>query len=132
MMGVTVNFLTLEFMVSKTVTVEGSVRVDLLGGTLDLVPINLILPNVVTLNLATSLKAKVTITQIDFDGVEIISKDYKTTDRFNSSDFTSENIQNSFFGNLTFISHILNLFELSKGVRLELESGSTVNPRFSH
>ncbi len=120
----TANFHILEFTVSKAVTVEGSVRVDLLGGTLDLIPINLILPNVVTLNLATSLKAKVTITPIDFDGVEIVSKDYKTTDRFNSKDFTAENIQKFFFGNLTFIAHILTLFGLSKGVRLELESGS--------
>ena len=118
------NFLTSEFMVSKQVTVEGSVRVDLLGGTLDLIPINLILPNVVTLNLATSLKAKVTIAPIDFDGVEIVSKDYKTTDKFYSKDFTAENLQKSFFGNLTFIAHILNLFGLTKGVRMELESGS--------
>lgn len=123
-MGASANFLTLEFTVSKTVIVEGSVRVDLLGGTLDLVPINLILPNVVTLNLATSLKAKVAVTSIDFDGVEIVSKDYQTTDKFNSIDFTSENLQKNFFGNLTFIAHILNLFSLTKGVRLELESGS--------
>jgi D-glycero-alpha-D-manno-heptose-7-phosphate kinase len=109
---------------NNTITVEGSVRVDLLGGTLDLVPINLVLPNVVTLNLATSLKAKVVVTSIDFDGVEIVSKDYKTTDRFNSSDFTVENLQKNFFGNLNFIALILNLFSLHKGVRLELESGS--------
>jgi D-glycero-alpha-D-manno-heptose-7-phosphate kinase len=125
LMDASVNFHTLEYMVSRqAVTVEGSVRVDLLGGTLDLVPINLVLPNVVTLNLATSLKAKVVITPIDFDGVEIVSKDYKTTDKFNSADFTAENLQKNFFGNLNFIAHILNLFSLNKGVRLELESGS--------
>ena len=123
-MAVTANFLTLEFTVNKSVTVEGSVRVDLLGGTLDLVPINLILSNVITLNLATSLKAKVTITAIDFDGVEIVSKDYNSTDKFNSRDFNRENIRKLFFGNLTFIAHILTLFELTKGVRMELESGS--------
>ena len=103
---------------------EGSVRVDLLGGTLDLNPINLILPNVVTLNLATSLKAKVHITELDFDGVEIVSRDYNSTDRFKSSDFTEANFQKGFFGNLTFIAHLLNLFGIQKGVRLELESGS--------
>ena len=125
LMVATVNFHISEFMVSnKAVTVEGSVRVDLLGGTLDLNPINLILPNVVTLNLATSLKAKVTISPLDFDGVEIKSLDYKTTDRFKSSDFTEENLQKGFFGNLAFIAHILNLFELHRGVKLELESGS--------
>ena len=71
-MVATVNFHILEYTVSKITTVEGSVRVDLLGGTLDLVPINLILPDVVTLNLATSLKAKAVITSTDFDGVEIV------------------------------------------------------------
>ncbi len=124
LMGDSVNFHTLEFMVSKEALVEGSVRVDLLGGTLDLIPINLILPDVVTLNLATSLKARVHITTIDFNGVEIVSKDYKTTDRFNHADFTAENLQKNFFGNLTFIAHILNLFGLTKNVRMELESGS--------
>jgi len=103
---------------------EGSVRVDLLGGTLDLNPINLILPNVVTLNLATSLKAKVNISHLDFDGVEIVSRDYNSTDRFKSSDFSDANFQKGFFGNLTFIAHLLNLFGIHKGVRLELESGS--------
>ena len=103
---------------------EGSVRVDLLGGTLDLNPINLILPNVVTLNLATSLKAKVNISYLDFDGVEIVSRDYNSTDRFKSSDFSEDNFQKGFFGNLTFIAHLLNLFGIHKGVRLELESGS--------
>ena len=62
---------------SNSVEVVGSVRVDLLGGTLDLNPINLILPNVVTLNLATSLKAKVKVSEIDFDGIEIKSLDYQ-------------------------------------------------------
>jgi D-glycero-alpha-D-manno-heptose-7-phosphate kinase len=123
-MAIIVSCLILEFTVSKEVIVTGSVRVDLLGGTLDLVPINLILPNVVTLNLATSLKAKVKITEIDFDGVEIVSKDYNKTDRFNSSDFNPVDFDRGVFGNLTFIAEILYLFSLNKGVRLELESGS--------
>ena len=126
------NFHISEFTVHNTNPIhgrskgsaEGSVRVDLLGGTLDLNPINLILPNVVTLNLATSLKAKVNITEIDFDGVEIISADYNSTDRFNASDFTDTNFQKGFFGNLTFIAHLLNLFGVHKNVRLELASGS--------
>ncbi len=126
-MDVTANCLTLGFMVSnqnKEVTVTGSVRVDLLGGTIDLNPINLILPNVVTLNLATSLKAKVTISPIDFDGVEIHSRDYNSTDKFRSSDFTETNLQNGFFKNLTFVAHLLNMFKLTSGVKLHLESGS--------
>ena len=123
-MADTESYLILEFTVNKSVTAQGSVRVDLLGGTLDLNPINVILPNVVTLNLATSLKAKVIISEIDFDGVEIISRDYNSTDRFQSKDFTETNLQRGFFGNLSFIAQILNLFGLKKGVRLELESGS--------
>jgi D-glycero-alpha-D-manno-heptose-7-phosphate kinase len=110
--------------VHKHSSAEGSVRVDLLGGTLDLNPINLILPDVVTLNLATSLKAKVKVNTIDFNGVEIVSRDYGTTHKFNSSDFTEENLRNNFFGNLTFMAQILNLFGIHKEVRLELESGS--------
>jgi D-glycero-alpha-D-manno-heptose-7-phosphate kinase len=104
--------------------VTGSVRVDLLGGTLDLNPINLILPNVVTLNLATSLKAKVTISEIDFDGVEIVSSDYFSTDRFSSQDFTPEKFRSGFFKHLTFIAYLLDLFKLHKGIKLELSSGS--------
>lgn len=119
------NFLISESTVNNKESVAvGSVRVDLLGGTLDLNPINVILPNVVTLNLATSLKAKVKVTAIDFDGVEIISRDYNSTDKFKSLDFTEENLRRGFFGNLTFIAEILNLFDLKSGIRLELESGS--------
>ena len=60
------------------ISVEGSVRVDLLGGTLDIAPINLILKKALTLNLATSLKAKVDIFPLEREeeGVEIHSKDY--------------------------------------------------------
>lgn len=121
-MAITVSFLTSEFMVSKTTT--GSVRVDLLGGTLDLNPINLILPKVVTLNLATSLKAKITLSEIDFDGLEIVSKDYGSVDRFKSTDFHAENFMNNYFGKLSFVAQIFDLFKLHRGLRVELESGS--------
>jgi len=124
-MVITVNFHTLEFMVSSlSKTTTGSVRVDLLGGTLDLNPINLILPNVVTLNLATSLKAKIILTEIDFDGLEIVSKDYGSTDKFRSTDFTSENFLNGHFGKLSFVAQIFDLFKIHRGLRVELESGS--------
>lgn len=115
----------LEFMVSpKMIVEEGSVRVDLLGGTLDLNPINLILPHVVTLNLATSLKAKVKISEIDFDGVEIHSHDYHSTHQFESGIFTEEHLRQGTFGPLTFIARLLHLFKIDRGVKIELESGS--------
>lgn len=109
---------------SKPVLCEGSVRVDLLGGTLDLPPINLILNQVVTLNVATSLKASVKITPIDFYGVEIVSLDYKTTTRFQKSDFNSKNFSHGFFGQLNFVAHLLDIFSLNEGICLELASGS--------
>lgn len=104
---------------------EGSVRVDLAGGTLDIPPINLIIKNVVTLNLATSLKAKVILTQTPDDGVEIISHDYDKKLFFKSSEFTSENIYfNNYFKELTFIVQILDLFEIRKNLKIELMSGA--------
>lgn len=110
---------------NHSVTTEGSVRVDLVGGTLDLEPINVILPNVVTLNVATSLKAKTVLTKSDFDGVEIISKDYDTTYKFKSSEFTKENLYYSeHFKEMTFICQILDLFEMNKNIQVELSSGA--------
>ena len=117
-----VNFLSLEFPVA--VEILGSVRVDLLGGTLDLVPINMVLPNVVTLNVATSLKAYVKVSEIDFDGIEIVSKDYNSTYSYSSKEITKENLKNNHFSHMTFIMSLLDLFEIKRGVKLELESGS--------
>jgi D-glycero-alpha-D-manno-heptose-7-phosphate kinase len=103
--------------------VEGSVRVDLLGGTLDLNPINMILPKVVTLNVATSLTAKVLIEDLDeTDVIEIESKDYNSKHTFYRADFTSENFHSNFFGALSFVLQIISLFESHKGLRVTLES----------
>lgn len=110
---------------TKSVTAEGSVRVDLVGGTLDLEPINVILPNVVTLNVATSLKAKVVLSSCDFDGVEIKSLDYDTTYKFNASEFTNENLfYSEHFKEMTFICQILELFNINKNISIELSSGA--------
>lgn len=64
---------------------EGSVRVDLLGGTIDLVPINLILHRVITLNVATSLKAKVQLKRTSESGIKIKSSDYNNEFFFQKS-----------------------------------------------
>ena len=104
---------------------EGSVRVDLLGGTLDLEPINLILPNVVTLNVATSLKAKVTVESTQEETVVIKSEDYNTTYTFQKSDFTSQKlIQEGFFKEMSFICQILDAFNLHSNISLTLKSGA--------
>lgn len=106
------------------ITTEGSVRVDLLGGTLDLNPINLILENVVTLNVATSLKAKVTIEESTKDGVEIISKDYDSNYFFSIKDFTPEKLRGEHFGPMAFVCQILDHLELRSHVKVTLQSGS--------
>lgn len=103
---------------------SGSVRVDLLGGTLDLWPINLIVPNVVTLNLATTLKAKVNLKRVNIEGVEIASKDYQTERSFAADEFCQENFNNGHFGPLNFVAQILYHFDATRGMRVELESGS--------
>lgn len=109
---------------AKKATAQGSVRVDLLGGTLDIVPINQVLRNTITLNLATSLKAKVQVEEIDFEGVEFVSVDYDTTTRFSSVDFSNEDFDGETFGPLSFLAQILYHFKLTCGIRLTTESGS--------
>ncbi len=112
-------------MSEKIVSCEGSVRVDLVGGTLDLEPINVILPNVVTLNVATSLKAKVVLKQSSEDGVRIISKDYSKEYFFKSSDFDYDKLyQENFFEEMTFVAQIVDLFKINTGLTIELSSGA--------
>ncbi|MFZ4714135.1 MAG: hypothetical protein ACOYL6_10500 [Bacteriovoracaceae bacterium] len=107
------------------VTKEGSVRVDLCGGTLDIPPINLIIKNVVTLNVATSLKAKVILTKTESDSVEIISHDYDKAIIFPENEFTPDNIYfNNHFKELTFVVQLLDLFSLKKNLKVELSSGA--------
>lgn len=104
---------------------EGSVRVDLAGGTLDIPPINLILKNVVTLNVATTLKARVVLTKVERGGVEIVSHDYNKTIFYPQTDFTAENIyHNNFFREFTFIVQLLDLFGLNQNLKIELSSGA--------
>jgi len=103
---------------------EGSVRVDLLGGTLDLTPINLIISNVVTLNVATSLKARVVIEKTDKEGVEIESLDYKENYYFSRKDFTPEKLGGEYFGPMAFVCQILDHLEVRSGLKIILQSGS--------
>jgi D-glycero-alpha-D-manno-heptose-7-phosphate kinase len=107
------------------VTNQGSVRVDLVGGTLDIEPINLIIKNVVTLNVATGLKATVVLSKINFDGIEIASKDYNKDYKFSSSELTEDKVVYSReFEEMTFVLQILRLFNINSGLRLELSSGA--------
>lgn len=107
------------------VSSSGSVRVDLVGGTLDIEPINLILKNVITLNVATSLKANVILKRTDFQGVEIYSHDYQEKFKFKAEDLTDDKILYSqHFGSMSFIIQILRLFGSLSHLSLELSSGA--------
>lgn len=108
----------------KKVDVEGSVRVDLLGGTLDIPPINLVLDDVVTINVATSLKARAIIEESENEGLTICSLDYKDKKYFKYESFTKENFSSDYFGHYSFIVQIANFFKLVKGVKITLSSGS--------
>lgn len=107
---------------------SGSVRADLLGGTLDLDPISLIIPQVVTINMALSLQVKVKIEERS-DGdprVEIFSKDYNQSVMITPSDI-SENIgeggsDTNLWGPLSFAVHVLSLFPFPVGVKIEISS----------
>jgi D-glycero-alpha-D-manno-heptose-7-phosphate kinase len=107
------------------VTNQGSVRVDLVGGTLDIEPINLIIKNVVTLNVATGLKASVTLSKIAFNGIEIHSKDYNKSYKYEASDLTEDRVvYSNEFSEMSFILQILRLFNINSGLKLELASGA--------
>ena len=107
------------------VTNTGSVRVDLVGGTLDIEPINLIIKNVVTLNVATGLKASVSLTKTAFDGVEIHSKDYDKSYKYTSAELTEDRVVYSKdFAEMTFILQILRLFKINSHIKLDLSSGA--------
>ena len=109
----------------ETASASGSVRVDLVGGTLDLEPINLILPNVVTMNVATSLKANVVLNKTNIEEVLIVSKDYNMSYSYNKNDFTAEKLfQSNHFKEMTFVCQILDLFGIHSNVEVELSSGA--------
>lgn len=107
------------------VTSEGSVRVDLVGGTLDLEPINLIIPNVVTLNLATSLKAKVSVSSRSDNKIIIESKDYNKTYEYSLDDFTEEKLYfSNHFEEMSFLCQIIYFFKPEAGLNFSLSSGA--------
>lgn len=103
---------------------EGSVRIDLVGGTLDIFPINLILRNAITLNFATDIKSKVQIEEAEIDGVEIISNDLEIQRIFEFSEFNNDNYYSDHFGPLLFLARIIGRFKFNQGLKISLSSGS--------
>ena len=103
---------------------HGSLRIDLLGSTLDLPPIDLIIEEGVTLNAATSLSVRVGVKEWDRPGVEIFSKDYGTKVFFPAEDFLPERFRGGHFKEFTFVARILHHFGVVKNVSLTLDSDS--------
>ena len=102
----------------------GSVRVDLLGGTIDLPPIQMILPRVVTINLATTLVARAAIEEISSPVVVFESVDYASTTEFALELFQSWDQVTNPFRELQFVALIVSLFRPKSGLKITLESGS--------
>jgi len=113
---------------------RGSVRVDLLGGTIDLPPIPMIIPNVVTLNVATGLQAVAKISPSPKSEICFESLDYKKTVSFPIELFSTWDRADNPFGELQFVALITSLFYESiknslnkdghRGLHISLQSGS--------
>ncbi|MCY4643176.1 MAG: hypothetical protein OXB88_01015 [Bacteriovoracales bacterium] len=101
---------------------EGNVRIDLLGGTLDLWPINVAIPKAVTLNMAIDLKAQVSLEEMDGDDILIESKDYQKTYRFQKGQDLNDWLDD--FPEMSFIVQLLRGLDRVDGLKLVLESGS--------
>jgi D-glycero-alpha-D-manno-heptose-7-phosphate kinase len=112
------------------ITVTAPVRIDLLGGTLDIDPINLVLQNVITLNMALSLEAKVKIFPGTAGYVKIKSLDYQNEYVYEQDDFKPENFykerffSNHFFKEMILVAAMLDHVGVLEGVNIELSSGS--------
>ncbi len=111
-------------LILNSVEKSGSVRVDLLGGTLDLFPINHLYKSLFTLNMATSLKAKVKLKKIDQDKIIIHSTNYQSSNEYPLElSFYKENIfQPNSYEELTFVLLLIDHFKLEEGIEVWLDS----------
>lgn len=101
---------------------RGSVRVDLLGGTIDIYPINHILENVVTLNAALSLQAEVEIKESKGKYITIISEDYDTEIKLeHKANWNQQKLEKPQF---RFVIEIIESFKIPHPVTITLRSGA--------
>ncbi|MCB9091637.1 MAG: hypothetical protein H6621_08615 [Halobacteriovoraceae bacterium] len=107
---------------------QESTRIDLLGGTLDIYPINHYFENVITLNLASHLLARVELEEISEKKIIIESLNYQSTheyalEDFAKSQFFKENIfSNDKFQEMSFACLIISYFKPQKGLKIKLGS----------
>ena len=99
---------------------RANVRIDLLGGTLDLRPINIILKNVVTLNAGLETEASVYLEETKDSCVLLESLDYKKQVTLRPSDFNDTDS----LGPFELTAAIINYFRVDSGVKITLKSGS--------
>ena len=103
---------------------QGSVRVDLLGGTLDIYPINVILPQVKTLNMATNLMASVEIMDSNESVIEFVSHDYHLSKSFGLEVLENVDDHLNLFGPFEFMARILSFFRPTHGMKIIFSSGA--------
>ena len=100
----------------------GSVRVDLLGGTLDIYPINVVLDEVVTINCATSIFAEVEVLNRDDSQIILRSKDYNQEMTFSVEKLKKFNFTEDELGPLKFLLLLLKEISPSVGLEINLKS----------
>lgn len=108
----------------KKTCFSGSVRVDLIGGTLDIYPINVVLDNVYTINCATSLMASVEVEDFDANKIIIDSKDYGVTKEFDLGALKSFSYSEEELGPLKFLMLIVQELMPASGLKISLHSNA--------
>lgn len=64
-------------MKARTIATSAPTRIDLAGGTIDIWPISLLVPDAVTVNLAIELRARAAVARRSDDRIVIVSRDRK-------------------------------------------------------
>ncbi len=103
---------------------KANLRIDLLGGTLDIYPINIIIPNAKTLNAAIDLKVNITIEEFKPGKLKIVSKDYNKEKLFDSKEFSKQNLNKNHFGNFNLIAHLIKYFNIIENISISIDSDS--------
>ncbi len=109
---------------------SGSLRVDLLGGTLDLEPLNYLFQDVVTLNLALQSCAVCSIERQEDAALSIESLDYQkeyhfSLDQLNANSFYQDGFfSDHVFKEMLFVVSLCDYFKPKQGLKIQLSSGS--------
>jgi len=106
----------------------GYPRVDLVGGTLDIFPINFLFKDVLTINLALNLPTTVHIEKNNTDFIKVVSKNYNISkeirfDELNEDVFFQNNeFSTHKFQELSFVFLIISYFKIKEGLTIEIDA----------